>query len=358
VTSRYRSPRAGCRTYARRPFAAGALAIALSSSVGRAAPSSPKRPPAAEHGAGDSTDEAGPEGEGKREARQLARQALELMHAGRWNEAEELLAKAYALVPAPTVAVLDARALEKLGKLVEAESRYAEAQKPEQGEVSGAFREAAEDAARRLERLRPRIPTIRVGIAGVDPSNVVASLDGKALSPADLALPIAVDPGVHVIVATSPDGAHAEDRLNVEEGESKDVSLDLAAPAPPAPVSPSPAEPPPPPPSHATRTWGFISLAVGTAGVATGITAGLVMLGAKSDLDRACTPECPPGSASELSRFRTSRIVSMVGYGVGAAGVGTGVVLLLLSPRHDPVRAQAGAGVVAGIGSVAVEGSF
>src|SRR5690349_7353000 len=56
----------------------------------------------------------------RREAREIARQAIELMHGQRWAEAEPLLARAYRMVPAPTIALLDGETLEQLGRLTDA----------------------------------------------------------------------------------------------------------------------------------------------------------------------------------------------------------------------------------------------
>ena len=57
-------------------------------------------------------------------ARELAREAAELADAGRCDTAIDKFRRAYALVPAPTIAVHEARCLVQLGRLLEASDRY------------------------------------------------------------------------------------------------------------------------------------------------------------------------------------------------------------------------------------------
>jgi hypothetical protein len=151
-----------------------------------------------------------------------------------------------------------------------------------------------------------------------------------------------------------------ENRVTLAEGDSKSVELAFVTEHPAAP-EPPPAptlERAPEPQSHAARTWGFVALSVGVAGLATGVTAGVLMLDAKSTLDRECGAGCPPSAESEISRFRTTRILSGVGYGVGALGIGAGALLLLLAPRHAVDHASHDVHVFAGYKTVGVEGSF
>ena len=53
-------------------------------------------------------------------AREIARQGLKAYDAGRYEEAADKLSRAYAVVKLPTLALHTARALVKVGRLVEA----------------------------------------------------------------------------------------------------------------------------------------------------------------------------------------------------------------------------------------------
>jgi len=319
-----------------------------------AANAEPKAEP--DKSSGDSTRSA---------ARQMAREAIALMHDNRWSEAEALLGKAYQLVPAPTVAVLHGRALEELGKLTEAAQSY-EAAVAAGGEgAPPAFRKAAEDGARRLAEVRERIPKISIVLEGehLDESRLVLLVDTRPLAHDDWSKPQLVNPGEHVVAASVDGQVAVEDQVMLKEGESKQVVLRLhgaAKPAAPAPA-PAPAEThqtvEPVVQSSSAKPWGFVVLGLGVAGMATGITAGVVMLDSKSTLDSQCSPLCAPGSEDEISRFRTARVVSAVGYGVGIVGLGVGAAILLLSPSPRAERA-ARVQVYGGLETVGVEGKF
>jgi hypothetical protein len=80
---------------------------------------------------------------------------------------------------------------------------------------------------------------------------------------------------------------------------------------------------------------------VGAAGLAVGVSAGLVAIDAHRDAERLCPNEtCVPGSrgADALERFQDYRTVSTVGYAVGAIGVGTGLVLMFAASGDSKPR--------------------
>ncbi len=299
----------------------------------------------------------------KQAARQMARQALALMHESRWVEAEALLSKAYGLVPAPTVAVLDGRALEQIGKPVEALAMYERAKTPPPGEAPEAFREAEDDAASRIERLRPKVPSIALVFEGrsVDSPGLTVSLDGEPLDRSEWTDPILVDPGEHAIVASIAGGVTVEDHEVLGPSDAKRAVLHFPGEPPPAPapaVAPPPVHSEPRATGNGASIWGWGALGVGAVGLGTGIVSGAIMLDAKSSLDRQCAGGCPESASSELSRFRTARVVSAIGYGVAIVGIGTGGVLLLFvhPSRRDEARAPLGLSV--GPGRLDVTGRF
>lgn len=260
-------------------------------------------------------------------ARTMAREALALMHQERWGEAHSLLTRAYALVPAPTVALLDGKALERLGRLVEAAERFESAARtPLSDDSPPAFREAAAEARSELSRVEERIPTLTVVLRGspADLEAAAVTLDNEPVERGTVGEPRPVDPGEHVVTVTLEGELVVEDHVLVKEKEAKQVVLGMGS-ARKSPVQ-APEEP-----KGLSPAWGFGTLGAGVAGLAVGIGAGSVMMRAKSKLDDACSPHCPRSVADDLSRFRTSRTVSAVGYVVGAVGVGAGVTLLLVS---------------------------
>lgn len=298
--------------------------------------------------------------EAKDTARNMAREALDLMHQNRWAEAQSLLARAYALVPAPTIAVLEGKALEQMGKLLQARDRYDAARHLRPEETSDAFTEAAKEATERLEFLDRRIPKIAIVLEQdeKDARVPVVSLDGAPLSKDEWSVPRSVDPGEHVVVASLGGDIAVEDRVLVKETDTKQVYLRLRRPVPVQHWTPPLVAAKPVPPTSPSHTWGFVALGAGAAGLVTGVTAGLVMLNAKSTLDRECTPGCPADAEGDLSRFRTARIVSTIGYGVGAVGLAVGGSLLLFGPSKSEPEPVGTVRIGLGPGSAYVRGRF
>jgi len=286
---------------------------------------------------------AEPDEKTKAAARQLAQDGARALAAGRDSEAQDLLDRAYELYPAPTIAVLEARALERLGRLVEASEHYEKARhSPLVANGSDAFRNAVTEADREVQSLRLRIPQLTIRIDGVAPdqAGLDVQLDGAGVPRELIGVRRPIDPGEHRITARVGTGPPVERVVQVSERQDQQVVLAVQPPpelprAHTAPVAPmvEPAND-----GSAQRTWGWLSLGVGGAGLATGIVAGFIMLDEKSSLDSVCTPTCPAESEGDLAAFRSSRTVSLIGYGVGIVGLGAGTVLLLTAPRAEADR--------------------
>jgi hypothetical protein len=326
--------------WAMRAVLTASLATSFASEVAAATPVVAPAPAASATPA--ATDGPTPaEVDTKEVARRAAREGLELMHQERWAEAQALLARAYKLVAAPTIAVLEGRSLEQLGRLVEASRCYEAAAAGAAPDAPPAFRDAAADAKARLEALVPKIPKLSVVLdrAGGEGEPVVL-LDGRVMDPREWSAPFPVDPGEHAVGVRVGTEVLVEDHVLVKTGESKQVVLRLGGARASGPEAAPAASAEGEPRRSPARTWGWVSLGIGSAGMATGVVAGVVMLNAKSSLDAVCTPVCPESASEDLSRFRGARTVSTVGYGVGLVGLGVGAALLLFAPstRERPVQ--------------------
>ncbi|HVU00602.1 MAG TPA: hypothetical protein VHE30_02580 [Polyangiaceae bacterium] len=290
-------------------------------------------------------------------ARDLASQAKLAFLAHDYAHARDLFHRAYTLVPAPTIAVYEARALVKLGKLVAAEEAYMRAVRtsldagsPEQ------FRKASRDAEAELLALRPRIPrlTIHVTGAGREHPSLSVLLDGTELSGVALGVGVPVDPGDHELHASVSGAAGESVKVRLAEGQQIDVEVVAPAPEPAAeaPVAPSVTPPRTAPPSRAPgraaiarsaaptqKTWAFVAGGIGIAGLGTGVVTGLLATSKYAEAKDSCPNRvCVEGSggADALASFRTLRTVSTVGYVVGGLGlVGFGV-LYFTAPSTNP----------------------
>ncbi len=339
----------------RKGASALALLLVLSTSVGVAAP------------VDDATRDA---------ARDLAHRAGKAFASGDYATAQDLYHRAYALLPAPTLSLREARALVKLGRLVEAVEAYVRTKRtPIDAHSPQAFRDAVTQAGDELANVRPRVPKLMISVEGPGKADadLTVTMDGRRVPPALVGVAAPVDPGAHHLVATTAHSRASAD-ATVAEGESGGVTLSLVAqegaspePAPVAPVpAPGPSapdrQPPTPRPraSHTERTLAYVGLGVGVVGLGVGVTTGLMATSRHSSAESSCPGgRCVDGSAGadDVAAFRSLRTVSTIGYVVGAVGVGAGVALLLVS---KPGRQADHAGVTpfVGLGGAGVSGRF
>lgn len=281
----------------------------------------------------------------KNAARELAEQAAKAMEAEDYAKAQDLYQRAYALVPAPTLSLRHARALARGGRWVEALEAYVrttrtrvDASSPE------AFREAVQQAQTELAELRPRVPRAIVVVKGIDrkSKDLSVTVDGRPLAAVLLGVPAPVDPGKHELVAKTADGREA--RATLELGEKEEKSVELVLPPAPeggAPTAQRPGEPGAKSGAGAggssQKTWAFVALGAGVAGLGVGVVTGLMATSKHQSAEDACPGgACVQGSsgADDAESFRSLRTVSTVGYVVGIVGVGAGITLWLTSPKR------------------------
>ncbi len=106
---------------------------------------------------------AQPDAAARDAARSIARDGLAAYDRGDYAEALANFDRADALVTAPTMGLMAARSLERLGRWVEAAARYQRvATAVVAPEATAAMRAAPEKAARERETLLPRIPTVDI----------------------------------------------------------------------------------------------------------------------------------------------------------------------------------------------------
>ena len=280
-------------------------------------------------------------------ARQLAQDGAAAFERGEFEKARALLRRASSLYPAPTITLMEARALRKLGRFVEAAERYEDARRSRiTSESSSAFADAITAADKELETLRPKIPLLTIVIqnSGRALENVEVRLDGRVVPVALIGVRQPVDPGARRIVIKKGDKVIGERTLKLEEGDEEIVTLDASGKF----TKSEDGEDGGPP-------WAWIALGVGGAGLVTGVAAGLVMLDKRSSLDEVCTPTCPESSQDDLDGFRTARTVSFIGYGIGIVGVGLGATLLL---TQSSKKNEAHVAPSFGLGHVGVQGRF
>jgi len=175
-------------------------------------------------------------------------------------------------------------------------------------------------------------------------------------------LVLRVRPGVHRFSAQWGGQPPQTQELETSAGGAHGVTFEEAQPEapPPPPVQPEPVAPPPEPApvSMSTRDDGFfqsplpayISLGVGAVGVGLGVVFLVQRSSATSDADdkfEACldSQSCVADDQREMERLddeaASKGTLSVVSFGIGAVGLGAGAALLLLNGKAEEAPAAA-----------------
>jgi hypothetical protein len=252
-------------------------------------------------------------------ANELANEGANAYAERDYTRALTLFARAHRLVPAPTIALFEARTLAQLGRLRDARAAYLRligAAQP--ADAPAPFQAAVELARAELALLEPRIPRLSLVVAGDLSDDAVVLLDDVPLAEPLRHGWLLVDPGAHSLRARTAHAIGARVALDLGEGETKQVRLEL----------------PPPARRDPQRTWGAVALGAGGAGLGLGLAAGLVAVDAHREAERACPGNiCAEGTpgANAVERFRDWRTVSTIGYAIGGVGLSAGLALILTS---------------------------
>jgi hypothetical protein len=300
-------------------------------------------------------------------ARTLGQDGERALTAKDYAKAEDDFRHADSLVHAPTLMLGLARALAGEGKVVEAQEAYKRIVR--EGVAPGApaaFGRALEAAKKEVLDVKPRIGgvtiTVKAADGGVVP-NVKVVIDDVAMNAASLGVSWTIDPGPHVLRATADGYKPAELRLTVPVGGNVDAPLsldrDLSVPAP-APEAttvgtPLPAVPPDQVGHPGRSPWPWVAFGVGAGGLGVGVVTGVIALGKHSDLAKSCVPGCGPAQQGELDSYQSMGLISTIGFIVAGAGAAAGITLLLVQPKADSAPA---ASLVVGPGTIGAVGRF
>lgn len=218
-----------------------------------------------------------------------------------------------------------------------------------------------DDCTRRLDEVNSAQPTVVFGAkdeSDNDLSAVRVLLDGAPLAERLDGTALAVEPGEHVFEFVARGAPRVTRTFVIREGEKdrrERVNIPIGA-APPAgtTLASSPLRASPGPidvpvtatadgASSTARTLGWAGVGVGAAGVAAGITFGLLAKSAADEQTTDCVSpvSCrdPARALSDHSRATTDGTISTVAFIGGGALVVVGTVLLLTnhpSPRGAP----------------------
>ena len=331
---------------------------------------------------------SGQTAEEKAAARQLAVEGIKLADKGDCKGAVPKLERANKLYPAPTILGRLGECHVLLGRLVLGTEMLARVERETLApDAPAAFAAAKTRAAKVRREALPKIGKLVVQVTPADVPDLKLAVDGQAMSAALVGVDRPTDPGSHEVTATATGYQPAKKSVKLAEGQRVEVKLELvadpgAAPAAAAPVAappPSgsdtppaaPGTPPATPPvddgvtsGGGNPTLGFVVLGIGAAGLGFGVVTGVLASGKKSDLDDQCpNNRCPSTASDDLDSAKQLATMSTVGFGVGAAGVVVGSLLLLSASRSSDAASKrpprrVTARPFVGVGSVGVTGSF
>lgn len=192
-----------------------------------------------------------------------------------------------------------------------------------------------EDAAhQKVESLRARVGHLVITAADAD---VIVKVDGEVVERDGWAF-WAVDPGPHAIDATAATKKPWHTDVDVGTNPGAEIAivipqLVVAQETITREITKEKTNP--------KRVAGFIAGGIGLVGVATAVVTGIIVLNDAATAKADCTVPSPAdpqklacttdAGRDAVNRGTTLNVVNAVAWGVGAAGVVTGTVLLLLS---------------------------
>ena len=293
-------------------------------------------------------------------ARGLMDDGREKFDAGDYEAALRAFRAADRIMNVTTTGLWSGKTLAKLGRLIEARDVLIKvSQLPQRQDESPVLAEARLQAAQLQSKIADQIGALEIAINGVEPgakSNVW--VDARQLSRDLLTHTYPVDPGWHVVVASSPGFTERQLRVKVGQGETVKVILVLeptrsedggtAAKGPSGDEGHSDIHP---------LVWvGFSSAA---AGVVVGAISGGLSLNAASSAKEGCVEQqCPAENSSIADRSVALAHVSTTSFAIAGAGAVLGVVGILLSGNSQPNKHAAGIQPLIGPGAIGLQGRF
>lgn len=232
--------------------------------------------------------------------------------------------------------------LESLGRLREARDAF-RALAASKANLAANEQEIADSAAERAHRLDAKIPRLVLRLQDNSPADTRVTVDGASVPASTTPTPIELDPGEHLVQATSPTSRPSEIKVALAEGKEVVVSvvLEPLAPSPKPPIAEVPG-------GRRDKTLAYIALGSGGALLITGVVLLAIREGNISDLERECGASgvCPASRRDELESTRDqAQLFGPLGVGlglVGLAGVGIGGYLLF-RPAKPPAPASGAA---------------
>ena len=286
-------------------------------------------------------------------AREMFQDAYKDEQEKRFAQALEKFQRVAAVKESASVRYRIGSVLEQLGRLREARDAF-RALAASKASLTVPNQAIADNAAERAHQLDRKIPKLVLRLQPDAPPDTRVTIDGASVPASATPRRIELDPGEHLIQASSAGSQPSENKVMLAEGGEVEFMVTLTGKAVVAPP------PPPPPPVEAPpRNNTLAYVALGAGGVL--LVSGLVLLGLRegdiSDIKSACgaNGSCPLSRKDDLqSKHDQAQLFGPLGIGLGIAGLavaGTGAYLLFRpAPKSEaspaaPTTATPAAGI-------------
>ncbi len=332
-------------------------------------------------------------------ARQLGAEGQEALDRGDHKTAEERFKRADQLYHAPTLVLGIARSQAAGKHYLAAQETYNKIIREGAGaNSSGAFLKAVDDARTEVEKVASKLGGVVINVSRNGADKVDVTIDQDRISEAAIGLRRPIDPGKHNIRATAAGYRTFSQDIEISEGGSRSVDINLekdtgpvAAVTPPvtktttqttttttAPPKDNGLTTPPPPETKSSgglsgqKLGAIAAWGVGGAGLVVGIVGGIIASGKHSDLKDVCAAgvdNCPatipPGqpdagtkTQDKIDSMHSAATLSTIGFIVAGVGAAGGAVLWFTAPKESKAPTTGFIRPYVGFGSLGAVGQF
>lgn len=291
----------------------------------------------------------------KETARSLMDEADRLVAARDLEGALKRYQAAHELMRVPTTGIEVARTYAALGKLVEGRATAIEVvNMPVSASEPAVFAEARANAAQLEAALAARVPSVTIQVKPAEARPVV-QIDAITVPAAALGLPFKVNPGEHQLHVEAQ-GFVAQDRtFKIAEAEQQPLEVVLERSAAPVVANASlgtaagqPSTPADAPPAavddagDAAFTRAIVAFSVAGVGLGVGAVSGILTLNKVKDAKQYCDGNrCDPQAQSRIDSAGTTALIANIGFGVGVAALGWGLIEWFVNVPSKPKEATA-----------------
>jgi tetratricopeptide (TPR) repeat protein len=278
------------------------------------------------------------EGKNPAAAQALYDDAQAAVAAGKFDEACPKFKESYDLDPGGGTLLNLADCYEKQGKTALAWTTFKEALVVARRDGRN---ERVDFATKHIAQLDQRLSRLTIAVAE-RPPGLEVTIDGTRLGEAAYGVAMPVDPGEHQVKAVAPGKQPFEKSIDVPKSAGEKLQIEIPAladatsdSAATASASEQSAPTTTASAGSSTRTLGFVAGGIGLASLAVGGFFGLQAYSRWDERNEACKGGCTDAAKADGDDARQAATVSTIGFGVGAAALGVGLVLILTSGSSE-----------------------